>query len=231
MLTAAVPPPSLAGIGGMFVQGVLVRVAVGRLGEEKTLFLSMAATSAGFVVFSCATSLHVLAPALALIAVGYGLTVPCLSTLFSNVPVEQGIMQGIAGAIDRFGQAFGPIVGGVLLSLVGEVALMRWTGIALALVAAACLAFIGDGCTHWMREIFCYKQAGYRQVGHLDSVEEEDEEGLEMESSPSSSPRLNSQDWPAGWRPATAQPAGGGLAAAVLNGKPVSAQPASVTRK
>ena len=34
-----------------------------------------------------------LAPALTLVSVGYGLAVPCLSTLFSNVPMEQGIMQ------------------------------------------------------------------------------------------------------------------------------------------
>ena len=34
---------SCMGIGGMFVQGVLVRVVVGRLGEEKTLFFAMAA--------------------------------------------------------------------------------------------------------------------------------------------------------------------------------------------
>ena len=33
---------SCMGIGGMFVQGVLVRVVVGRLGEEKTLFFAMA---------------------------------------------------------------------------------------------------------------------------------------------------------------------------------------------
>ena len=75
------------------MQGVLVRVVVSRLGEEKTLFCSMAATSAGFVVLSFSTSLHLLAPALTLIAIGYGLAVPCLTTLFSHVPVEQGIMQ------------------------------------------------------------------------------------------------------------------------------------------
>ena len=32
-------------------------------------------------------------------------------------------MQGIAGSIDRFGQSFGPILGGWLLDLVGQVTL------------------------------------------------------------------------------------------------------------
>ena len=32
-------------------------------------------------------------------------------------------VQGIAGSIDRFGQSFGPILGGWLLDLVGQVAL------------------------------------------------------------------------------------------------------------
>ena len=55
------------------------------------------------------------------------LQVPCISALFSAVPVEQGVMQGIAGAIDRFGQAFGPIVGGIMLKALGEAMLMRCT--------------------------------------------------------------------------------------------------------
>ena len=169
---------SAMGLGGMFVQGVLVRIVVGRLGEEKTLFVAMACTSGGFVLLSCATSLHLLLPALTLIAIGYGLAVPCLTFLFSNVPVEQGIMQGIAGAIDRFGQAFGPVVGGSLLAMLGEARLMRVTGVALAIVALLCLAAIGEGWLHWMREVFCHPAAGYRQVGQLDVIEEEDEAEL-----------------------------------------------------
>lgn len=76
-------------------------------------------------------------------------------------------MQGIAGAIDRFGQAFGPIVGGSLLHMLGEAALMRLTGVGLAAIAAVCLMFIGDGCFSWMREACCYSQQGYSQVAGL----------------------------------------------------------------
>ena len=141
-------------------------------------------------MLSYSTSLALLAPALTLIAIGYGLAVPCLTTLFSHVPVEQGIMQGIAGAIDRFGQAFGPVVGGVLLKVLGEAGLMRWTGVGLAIISSICLAFIGEGCLNWMRELFCHTAAGYKQVTTLDSIAEEDEDELEMEAySPASSPK------------------------------------------
>ncbi|KAL3895611.1 MAG: hypothetical protein SGPRY_013470, partial [Prymnesium sp.] len=77
------------GLAGMGVQGVLVRLVVSSCGEERTLAISMTAIALGFLVLSVAHSLQVLIPALALIAIGYGLAVPCLSTLFSLVPVEQ----------------------------------------------------------------------------------------------------------------------------------------------
>ena len=147
---------SAMGLGGMAVQGVLVRVTVAYLGEEQTLVVAMAAVSSGFGLLSYATNVVLLAPALTLIAIGYGLAVPCLSALFAQVPVEQGIMQGIAGAIDRFGQAFGPIVGGSLLALLGEAGLMRFVGMGLAAISVLCLGFIGDGkIFRLLRSCFC----------------------------------------------------------------------------
>ena len=141
------------GIAGIFVQGVLVRMIVPRVGEGRTLFIAMMATSAGFGLLSTAGifGIQALLPALGLIAVGYGLAVPCLSALFAGVPVEQGIMQGIAGAIDRFGQAVGPIVGGAVLESIGEANLMRATGVGLAAISTVCLSFIGEGVSCWSR--------------------------------------------------------------------------------
>lgn len=147
---------SAMGLGGMAVQGVLVRVTVHKFGEEQTLVLAMAATSCGFGVLSYATDVVLLAPALSLIAIGYGLAVPCLSALFAQVPIEQGIMQGIAGAIDRFGQAFGPIAGGAMLAVLGESGLMRVAGIGLAGISTVCLGFIGEGSVfRHLRACFC----------------------------------------------------------------------------
>jgi MFS family permease len=176
---------SAMGLGGMFVQGVLVRVTVRSLGEERTLFVAMAAESIGFIVLSYAHGLASLIPALSLIAIGYGLAVPCLTTLFANVPVEQGIMQGIAGFVDRFGQAFGPILGGLIYRQLGAANLMLCTGLALAGISSVCLMFIGDGCAAWMREVCCYHSAqGYQTVEMADQPLDEDEEEMaELEPS------------------------------------------------
>ncbi|KAL1500071.1 hypothetical protein AB1Y20_012746 [Prymnesium parvum] len=179
------------GLAGMGVQGVLVRIVVAACGEERTLAISMAATSLGFVALSMTTGLEMLIPALGIIAIGYGLAVPSLSTLFSLVPVEQGIMQGIAGAIDRFGQAFGPLVGGAALHLLGEAGLMRYTGLALALISSVCLLFIGDGCVSWIRNS-CMRSlgGGYAPLdqsqGDIDQADE-----LEMADVPDSPSKLS----------------------------------------
>lgn len=169
------------GIAGIGVQGVLVNLCVSAMGEERTLVVAMTSTSLGFALLSYATGVYILIPALSLVALGYGLAVPCLSALFANVPVEQGIMQGFAGAIDRFGQAFGPILGGSLLAMLGEDGLMRWTGISLALVSSLCLLFIGDGCVAWANGSLI-RGAGYAE---LKQQEEEslllEEEGRQQE--------------------------------------------------
>jgi dipeptide/tripeptide permease len=65
-----------------------VRVTVATLGEERTLVVAMAATASGFGVLSYTTSAVTLVPALTLVAIGYGLAVPCLSALFAQVGVR-----------------------------------------------------------------------------------------------------------------------------------------------
>jgi len=171
---------SAMGLGGIFVQGVLVRFVVSRVGEERTLLIAMASTSLGFSSLSYVHTVYQLAPALALVSIGYGLAVPCLSTLFSNVPMEQGIMQGIAGSIDRFGQSFGPILGGWLLDIVGQGWLMLCTGTALAIISSISLLFVGDGCLSWIKDsLFGKTTAGYDPVG-LD--QSDNSVGLEIDT-------------------------------------------------
>jgi len=164
------------GLGGIFVQGVLVRFVVSRIQEERTLVVAMASTSLGFAGLSYVTSVYTLVPCLAFVSIGYGLAIPCLSALFSHVAVEQGIMQGIAGSIDRFGQSFGPILGGWLLDLVGQAWLMLSTGATLAVISSVVLLFVGDGCVQWARES-CMGAEGYKQVGQTDADPDELEMG------------------------------------------------------
>ena len=166
------------GLGGIFVQGVLVRFVVSRIQEERTLVVAMAATSVGFAGLSYVTSVMTLVPCLAFVSIGYGLAIPCLTALFSHVPVEQGIMQGIAGSIDRFGQSFGPVLGGWLLDIVGQAWLMLSTGATLACISGVCLLFVGDGCLQWLRESIV-GSSGYTAVGQKEAAED-DMEGAEL---------------------------------------------------
>lgn len=159
------------GVASILVQGVVVRVVVTRLGEERTLLLAMVCTSLGFVGLSFAKSLLMLLLPLGCIAIGYNLAVPCLSTLFSHVPVQQGVMQGIAGSIDRFGQALGPVLGGAMLTLLGNSGLLAATGSGLAATSLLCLVFIGDGCVSWFADA-CKRKDGYSPLGGSDEATE-----------------------------------------------------------
>ena len=61
----------------------------------------------------------------------------------------------------------------------GEAALMRWTGIGLAIISAVCLAFIGEGCAGWGSGWMacCYGREGYSQVAmHEEPISAVDEE-------------------------------------------------------
>ena len=188
--------------------------------------VAMAATAAGFLALSMTTNVWMLCGALSLIAIGYGFACPCLSTLFSNVPVEQGVMQvtgrhrhchhhrllhlrhrlrhlhlrhrlrhlhfttaslpvmqGIAGSIDRFGQALGPIAGGYLLDKVGEAALLRYAAVALVAVSSICMLYIGDGCIAWLR-LWSTQRAGYAPVAVADAADDDGDDGPEMPPSP-----------------------------------------------
>ena len=85
------PRPAAAGLRAALGQGLL-SVGIGITGASLPTFLVSAFPP--HVRYTC-------------IAIGYNLAVPCLSTLFSHVPVQQGVMQGIAGSIDRFGALLG----------------------------------------------------------------------------------------------------------------------------
>ena len=58
---------SAMGVGGMFVQGVLVRVINGSLGEQRTLVLAMACTSLGYAGLAAVASVASLVPCLGLV--------------------------------------------------------------------------------------------------------------------------------------------------------------------
>jgi hypothetical protein len=97
------------------------------------------------------------------------------------------VMQGIAGSIDRFGQALGPIAGGYLLDKVGEAALLRYAAVALVAVSSICMLYIGDGCIAWLR-LWSTQRAGYAPVAVADAADDDDDDGPEVPPSPKRGP-------------------------------------------
>lgn len=113
-------------------------------------------------------------------------------------------MQGIAGAIDRFGQAFGPLVGGAALHFLGEAGLMRWTGLGLAAISSVCMLFIGDGCVNWARNS-CMRSlgGGYTPIsqGHLEIDQADEMEMADVATSPTTkdlSTHINGEEYMGG---------------------------------
>ena len=81
--------------------------------------------------------------------------------------------QGFAGFIDRFGQALGPIAGSVAYNSLGEVWLMRSTGLGLGLISALCCLFLAkDQIAH-----LCHSPSEYCEVSTKENVEFADEVG------------------------------------------------------
>lgn len=125
---------SVMGAAGIFVQGVLLRIIMARISEGQALVWAMFVTSFALIGMGYCDSEVMFMVYLILISVGYGLTVPNLSALFSHVPLPQGAIQGVAGAIDRLGQAFGPLIGLQAVGTLSEGTVLWCTGVELFFV-------------------------------------------------------------------------------------------------
>jgi DHA1 family tetracycline resistance protein-like MFS transporter len=85
----------LVGFMAILVQGMLVRPVIARLGEERTVLVGLAASTAAFVGYGCATQGWVIPCFIAVGAVG-GVAGPALQSLVASAvdPSEQGQVQG-----------------------------------------------------------------------------------------------------------------------------------------
>ena len=64
---------------------------------------------------------------------GYGLSLPTFSAMFSDYPISKGRLMGFAGMVDRLGQTFGSICGGVLVEAFGNVTIIYSAALTLAI--------------------------------------------------------------------------------------------------
>lgn len=102
------------GIMMVIAQGGIVRPTVERWGERTTLLAGLAISSAGFLAIALSTTSWHLYGAVAIAALGLGLTQPTMAALVSRATAadEQGAMLGAAQAAAALGQVAGPLLAG-----------------------------------------------------------------------------------------------------------------------
>lgn len=114
----------LAGFGvlGAAVQGGLIRIVVGRIGDKSTFMLGLLCGAVGLIAATLAQSVTLLAVALIPVALGIGFGHPTVSSLVSRAARgdEQGRVQGAASAIESLGRTIGPVWGNASLQRYGE---------------------------------------------------------------------------------------------------------------
>jgi DHA1 family tetracycline resistance protein-like MFS transporter len=119
------------------VQGGLVRRLVPIMGETRLIKLSGFPFIAGLLTIAFAGSVGMLLLGLALLAIGFGGTLPSIVSLLSRVapPQLQGSVLGIGQSVGSLARIIGPTLAGVLYDLQG----MEWPYLAGACVAGAAL--------------------------------------------------------------------------------------------
>ncbi|HEU4454918.1 MAG TPA: MFS transporter [Longimicrobium sp.] len=112
------------GVVGVVAQGFAVGRLVKRLGERRAALLGLALLATGLAALALAPTLPLLAAAVALVALGHGISVPSVSSLISRQggAGEQGRILGVSQSLSALGRVIGPVAGGVALAHVGTAA-------------------------------------------------------------------------------------------------------------
>lgn len=126
------------GLVSAVMQGGLVRRLVPRLGEVRLIRLCGGPFVAGLVLIALAPSVGVLLVALALLAIGFGGTLPSTVSLLSRVapPELQGSILGLGQSVGSAARVFGPVMAGLTFDHLGT----EWPYLAGA--AAATFALV-----------------------------------------------------------------------------------------
>ncbi len=123
------------GLVSAIMQGGVVRRLVPVLGEVRLIHLSGPPFVAGLLIIAGAPSVGLVLVGLALLAIGYGGTLPSILGLLSRVAPShlQGSVLGVGQSVGSLARIFGPLLAGMLYDLRG----MEWPYLGSATVAAA----------------------------------------------------------------------------------------------
>lgn len=123
------------GMISAIVQGGLVRKLVPVLGETRLIQLSSLPFIAGLLTIGFATGVGFLLVGLALLALGFGGSLPSMTSLLSRVapPQLQGSVLGVGQSVGSLARIVGPLLAGILFDFSG----IAWPYFGGAVVAAA----------------------------------------------------------------------------------------------
>ena len=130
------------GVLSVVMQLVVVKRVVKRLGENRSIVVTMSALALGLVLMAAVQNPLMLIVVMPILSFGGGVTTPVLSSLISKSVdrTEVGGMLGISTSVDSLSRVVAPIMGNALLgfgsalpSLVGAVILIIPIGLALRL--------------------------------------------------------------------------------------------------
>lgn len=109
------------GVVATVVQGTMVGPLVRRFEERRLAQIGAAAFAAGLLTLPFATSLPLLAIALALIAFGQGTAIPSVTALISTSAAaeERGRLLGLSQSLSALARVVGPVWGGFAFSRIG----------------------------------------------------------------------------------------------------------------
>jgi multidrug resistance protein len=127
------------GVTAAITQGILVRTAMPRYGEQRLANGGIVLSAAGFLLIAFASRLWLIYTAAAIIALGAGLAGPAMVGLISRrvAQHEQGRILGVNMSLGSLARVFGPLWAGAAFDVVSSGA-PYWTG-ALWLTAGALL--------------------------------------------------------------------------------------------
>lgn len=137
---------AFVGVVGVIAQGGIVGRLVPRVGAGRAAVMGIALIALGLACIALAPTFPLLFPALAVLALGYGLASPSLATLISHQggPGEQGRLLGVNQSLSALARVLGPLWGGVALAHVGLGAPFLSAAV-VAMAAGVLLATVAGG--------------------------------------------------------------------------------------
>ena len=123
------------GLIGVVIQGILIQPLVKKFSEEKLFLTGTVLMTTGFLLISYAHSINTLMIFVAVMALGWSLIIPTLTSLISKEadPSQVGATMGISQGMASLGRVMGPAWGGLLYGFGHRIPFIA-TGIILLLM-------------------------------------------------------------------------------------------------